>query len=489
MGEDKKEKKEKKAKKDKKGIDDSVHTGKKKEKKAKKDKKGIDDSVHTAAAGSIVDDESEKKRLKKEKKEKKKKKEKDESASEDEDSSEMADAAAEKKAKKKAKKEKDAESASEDEDSIAAMSAAEKKAAKKKAKKEKASQSSSDDDDSLMGFTAAEKKAAKKKAKKEKASQSSSDSDDSPGASAVVSEDDDPSSSSRSSSKKSHKKSKSSSSLSSVASKPKKVKKVDLFDAGKAPYPTENAKKYGDVKDETLKKQCKRVYKLLNFDPWNEAMRFDDDDTCDYLIENPEPCKIKFEFEGFSGCIYPISMCYALQASRDTVEAAYDAYPPAIKETDLWVGTPYHYADKEGYTPLHLACENGAEASVVKLLVEAYPGVVYVTAAYEMTPIHFASSQNANVGVIKALLEGVDNDPSICKLTDMLGHTPLHMAIMGLATDDVIEFLVKACPETVWTKTKKGELPLEIAQRKRYPAALLQMLEKSMEQFLLENDS
>lgn len=397
------------------------------------------------------------------------------------------------------------------------------------------------------------KERQKKKAKKEQSSSEdeAQSNDDRPDTvAAVVSEDDvDLGRANRSTStstnkkgggKSSHRKQSSSSSVVRTS-----TIKVDLFDAGKAAYPTEDAKKYGDIKDETIKKKCKRVYKLLNFDPWNEASRYDDDDMCDYILENPEPCDVKFEFEGFSGCIYPLSMCFALKASRDTIETVYDAYQPAIKETDFWVGTPYHYAgaykappetvqfliqkdpqgieavnycgrtalhmgalfkaprrsmellcnkyptaarikDKEGYTPLHLACENGAEAGVVKLLVAAFPDAVYASSQYEMTPIHFASTQNADVDVIRAILGA--RDASICKLTDMLGHTPLHMALMGLAPYDVIELLVASCPETVWTKTSKGELPLEIAQRKRAPGEVLQMLEKVMERLLVEND-
>jgi len=238
-------------------------------------------------------------------------------------------------------------------------------------------------------------------------------------------------------------------------------------------------------------------------------------------------------------------MVYALKASEDTVEAVYDAYPKAIKETDYWIGTPYHYAaayeappeivkfliqkdpkgvevvnyygrtplhmgalfqsplgtmelladkypkaaqikDKDGYTPLHIACENGAGSAVVKLLVNMFPDCVFSAAQYQMMPLHMASSQNANVRVIQALLDAA-GDNAICKNVDMLGHTPLHMALMGLAPYDAVELLIASCPETVWTKTKKGELPLEIAQRKRAPAEVIQLLEKVMERLLVES--
>jgi len=317
----------------------------------------------------------------------------------------------------------------------------------------------------------------------------------------------------------------------------------ELFDAAPAATPSEEAKKYGDVTNPQLQKKCKKLYKLLNFDPWNAARRFDDDDFCDYVLDNPEPCTIKFEFDGFSGCIYPLSMCYALKASIDTVEAVYDAFPAAIKETDWWIGTPYHYAgaygsqpeiirfllqkdpkgvdainyygrtalhmgalykapeksmellcnkypmacqikDKDGYLPLHLACENGAGADVVRLLVQTYPLSVYATAQYGMTPLHFAASHNPNLRTIMVLLDSAGEN-SICKTTDLLGHTPLHMALMGLAPFDVVEALVEFCPEMVWMKTQKGELPLEIADRKRAPSEVLECLEKVMERMLL----
>jgi len=333
----------------------------------------------------------------------------------------------------------------------------------------------------------------------------------------------------------------------------KKKKKVDaapvskipeLFEAAKPEEPTETALKYGDVDNAALQKKCKKIYKLLNFDPWNYSHRFDDDDLYDYVMENPEPCKIKFEFDGFSGCIYPLSMCFALKAGEDTVEAVYDAFPAAIKETDWWIGTPYHYAaaykapaesvgfllrknpkgveavnyygrtslhigalygaphrsmelmcnkyplatrikDKDGYIPLHLACENGAESEVIRLLVNAYPLSVFASAQYNMTPLHFAVGQNANASVVKTLLEAAGEN-SVCKAVDLLGNTPLHCALMGLAPFDVIEMLVAFCPETVWTKSSKGELPLEIAQRKRAPADVLSTLESVMERILVE---
>jgi len=421
-----------------------------------------------------------------------------------------------------------------------------------KERKKKAKAKDPDDPEYVKKKKKKKEKKAKRKSKKEREQSSSEDEGSESVRDLVGTEDDETTSISKPKSKKSLKKksskpskSSSSTSLTSYVEDPHEVKD-GLLDAGPAAYPTENAKKYGDLKDPKIKKQCKRVYKLLNFDPWNEAHRYDDDDTCDYLLENPEPCDVKFEFEGFSGCIYPLSMCYALKASRDTVEAAYDAFPPAIKETDLWVGTPYHYAgayvappesvqfliqkdptgievvnyygrtalhmgalfkaprksmellcnkyptaarikDKDGYTPLHLACENGAEAGVVDLLVNACPKVVYAAAQHtEMTPIHLASSKDADIGVIRVLLEAA-TDSSICKLTDMLGHTPLHMALLGLASYDVIALLLTSCPETVWIKTNTGELPLEIAQRKRASGEVLEMLENLMERLLVEN--
>eukprot|EP00536_Pseudo-nitzschia_multiseries_P013265 jgi/Psemu1/211089/e_gw1.554.7.1 len=209
-------------------------------------------------------------------------------------------------------------------------------------------------------------------------------------------------------------------------------------------------------------------------------------------------------------------MCYALKASRDTVEAVYDAYPKAIKETDFWIGTPYHYAfayeapdeivqfllqkypkgvevvNYYGRTPLHMGALFRAPLRSMELIASKYPQATQIMDKDGYTPLHLAcenacGSDNQNVRVIRAILESA-GDNSICKSLDMLGHTPLHMALMGLAPYEVVELLVASCPETVWTKTTKGELPLEIAQRKRAPADVSELLERMMERLLVEQE-
>merc|ERR1711935_250459 len=62
--------------------------------------------------------------------------------------------------------------------------------------------------------------------------------------------------------------------------KPKEKVKVTLYEAPEAPHPSEDARLLQDVEkgdDDDLKTACKKLFKMLNLDPWNEASRYDDD--------------------------------------------------------------------------------------------------------------------------------------------------------------------------------------------------------------------
>ena len=241
-------------------------------------------------------------------------------------SSEVEDSDKKKKKKKdKKSKDKDVEYTSSDDDDVLASDeenkASSKKKKKQKDKDKKDADVSSDDDDGVNSDNDSskdkkkKKKRDKKKKKDKKGKKSGSDLSDGSDDDVDDAEDEDASPPSAPPMAEKPRRS-----IATSRAPGEKVV-VELFEAGEAAIPTERAKLFSDVTDDALKKWCKKLYKLLNLDPWNEASRYDDDDTCDVLIEHPETYQIKFEFEGFSGRIYPLSMLCALQASKDGCRA------------------------------------------------------------------------------------------------------------------------------------------------------------------------
>jgi hypothetical protein len=289
---------------------------------------------------------------------------------------------------------------------------------------------------------------------------------------------------------------------------------------------------FHQIDDPEFQRFCQRLRKKLNHDPWDEFKRYDDGDVKDYIATYPDTCGVKYDFDSFSGHIYPLSMLCSLGASVQAVEGAYLANPDALHDCDLWIGTPLHYAcsykaptpvvefliskrpqaleimnhfgrtplhmaclfrakpstislllqqspdavkiaDKDGYTPLHLACENGATPETIQLLVDLYPASVLAKTRYDSTPLHFACSKAPNKAVIQILL---DCNKEALKHMDLMGQTPMHMAAGGGASAAVVQLLVAADPGGIDAMTDKGETPLRIARRKTAPNAVLQLL-------------
>ena len=292
---------------------------------------------------------------------------------------------------------------------------------------------------------------------------------------------------------------------------------------------------FGEIDDPEFKRFCQRLHRKLNHDPWDEFKRYDDDDVRDYMEQHPETCDVKYDFDSFSGHIYPLSMLCSLGASARAIRSAYHANPAALHECDLWIGTPLHYAcsyrapaevadflvqrqpealemtnhfsrtplhmaclfrapvatvslllkrcpqvaeaaDKDGYTPLHLACENGASPETVELLVSANPNLAEAKTRYDSTPLHFACAKNASKAVVQILL---NCNSDVVTHMDLMGQTPMHMAAGGGASAAVIELLVQADPEGLDALTDKGETPLRIAKRKKAPESVLKLLTPS----------
>jgi ankyrin repeat protein len=297
--------------------------------------------------------------------------------------------------------------------------------------------------------------------------------------------------------------------------------------------PTESVL-FQDISDTKLRRSALKLFKRLNpHDPWDINHRYNDDEVFEFIEEHPEVVAVKYDFEHFSGQIFPLSVLCTLGASLETIQLVYRFFPKAIEESDVWIGTPLHYAvqhkakssvvgflisqhpfmlqarnqfgrlplhmaclfrahsktiallleeypeasdevEKDGYTPLHLACENGSNAETIKLLIGGKPQrCVSRILSSGSTPLHLACGKNASKAVISELLS-VGIDALGC--LDAQGFAPLHLAIKHQASWDVIQCIVDTKPESVDMKTCQGYTVLSLAKKSDAPPGVLKLL-------------
>jgi len=137
---------------------------------------------------------------------------------------------------------------------------------------------------------------------------------------------------------------------------------------------------------------------------------------------------------------------------------------------------------RNGTTPLALACREGAPAECVKTLLEASPEPVRNLIQSRGTPLHEAIVCERNVvsvqsNIVELLLQADEKLPgtSACLLQDVDGHTPLHSLIrrrfqLHLESEDggwfhMLQLLVKRAPEAVGIpdRSEYEEPPLVMA--------------------------
>ncbi|CAB9513058.1 Inherit from KOG: Ankyrin Repeat Protein [Seminavis robusta] len=125
--------------------------------------------------------------------------------------------------------------------------------------------------------------------------------------------------------------------------------------------------------------------------------------------------------------------------------------------------------EKHGDLPIHAACKNGLDISVIKELVSRFPESVGKKGSSLGTPLHFAAV--ASLGTSGPSLEVVrflhETYPEAIQEKDEEGSLPIHNAALaadGIGEQNgVVRFIADAYPESLLAEDDCGNLPLHCA--------------------------
>lgn len=113
--------------------------------------------------------------------------------------------------------------------------------------------------------------------------------------------------------------------------------------------------------------------------------------------------------------------------------------------------------DDNGQLPIHRVLQDRlASEGVIKLMVAAYPASVHVADKQGCTPLHLACRYR-DLNIVKCL---VDEDDSLAAL-DTRGNLPLHYACLG-GKLDIVNYISGRCPDGVSLQNTKRKLPIEL---------------------------
>mmetsp|Transcript_39947 Transcript_39947/g.58336 ORF Transcript_39947/g.58336 Transcript_39947/m.58336 type:complete len:403 (-) Transcript_39947:72-1280(-) len=138
-----------------------------------------------------------------------------------------------------------------------------------------------------------------------------------------------------------------------------------------------------------------------------------------------------------------------LNASKDVVALLLRKYPDAAKEKD-----------SEDKTPLQIALENKAPLDVLSLLLHIWPDAAKEKGRDGRNPIHFACRYGSSLDVMFVLLSGW---PDAAKQKTKYGGTPLHLACQYGAPLNVVSALLSSFPDAAREKEVFGRTPLHLA--------------------------
>jgi ankyrin repeat protein len=144
------------------------------------------------------------------------------------------------------------------------------------------------------------------------------------------------------------------------------------------------------------------------------------------------------------------------------------------------------YKDNEDRMPLHMACANQANVSVVKFLVQkGPPDTIKQATKRGLLPLHYACREQGDLSIIQFLVqryvEGLSH-------TTASGWLPLHLACARQAPVAVVQYLVKKNTESVQQATLDGRLALHFACANQAPLSVVRFLTQYYHQAIQQKD-
>ena len=142
------------------------------------------------------------------------------------------------------------------------------------------------------------------------------------------------------------------------------------------------------------------------------------------------------------------------------------------------------YPDKFGWLPLHYACRYHQDLRVIELFVYYYSQALHHPDPFGRYPLHTACfNRHSTPEVIQFLLKD-EGHYILYKQTKRIEMTPLYIACDSEADIGVIKVLLDAdtnC-DTIQVKTKAGRLPLHVAVDEKMDAEIIELLLEKDEQ-------